>query len=164
MTAADRPAFAELLALLGEAFREPISQARSVAYWLALEDLPLRDAPGGGPRGAEDVQVFPAARRASPARRLCAGRARRVNQQLSKGRRPVEPFVRLFVERLGGWRSVEDCLPLVRLPPIERLYPGIFAAALARGIEIPTEAQARDRVALPAPAARPLLPERGRPA
>lgn len=43
MTDADRPRFAALLGGLGEAFNEPISDARLEIYFLALADLPVGD-------------------------------------------------------------------------------------------------------------------------
>jgi hypothetical protein len=39
MTDDDRPIFAHWLALLSEAFNEPVSEARAAAYWLAFESL-----------------------------------------------------------------------------------------------------------------------------
>jgi hypothetical protein len=82
-----------------------------------------------------------------------------VNTALSEGisGKPVGAFVQLFVQALGGWRGVEDRLPVARLALIEKIYPGLVAAARARGIEIPTEVQASDRLALPAPTERPLF-------
>jgi hypothetical protein len=156
MTAADRPAFAELLALLGETFHEPISEARVAGYWLALDDLPLPALQAAVGETQRTCRFFPRPVELRERAGYVPVSAAWVNQQLSKGRRPVGPFVRLFVERLSGWRSVEDRLPLARLPLVERLYPGILAAARARGIEVPTEANASSPPALPAQPVRLL--------
>jgi hypothetical protein len=141
MTDADRGRFGELLALLGEAFNEPVSAARATAYWLALEDEDYATVHAGVQAALKECTFFP-----KPADiRRCAGAtpvgAAWVNRMLSDGisGRPVGAFVELFASRLGGWRAVEDRLPLDRLPFVERLYPGIVAACRAREIPIPTE-------------------------
>jgi hypothetical protein len=160
MTAADRPAFAELLALLGETFHEPISEGRVAGYWIALSDMPLPALQAAVCEALRTCRFFP-----RPAElRECAGYVpvspAWVNQQLSKGRRSVGPFVWLFVERLGGWRSVEDRRPLARLPLVERLYPRMLAEARARSIEVPMEAQESGPLALPALTDRALFESR----
>jgi hypothetical protein len=146
VTTSDRPAFAALLALLGEAFNEPLSDARSAAYWLGCEDLPLAAAETAVRRALRECRFFP---RPAELRALAGETAVSpgwVNQMLSEGLggKPVGPFVQLFVDRLGGWRGVEDRLPLARLPLVERLYPGIVAACRAREIPIPTETSVLD--------------------
>ncbi len=138
----DRPRFAELLALLSEAFNEPVSEARAAAYWLALDDLPLAEVESSVAEALRECKFYP---RPAELRALAGAQPVTpgwVNRQLSAGLSgaPVAPFVALFVERLGGWRGVEDRLPVERLPLVERLYPGIVAACRAREIPIPTEA------------------------
>jgi hypothetical protein len=78
-----------------------------------------------------------------------------VNQQLSAGisGRPVGAFVQMFVARLGGWRAVEDRLPLDRLRLVQQLYPGILAAFRARQLPVPTEGSV---AAAPNPARKQL--------
>lgn len=160
MTDADRPGFAELLALLGETFHEPISEARSVAYWLALDDLPLPALQAAVREALRSCRFFPRPAELRERAGYVPLSAASVNQALSEwlSGKPVGPFVKLFVDRLGGRRGVEDRLPIDRLPLVERLYPGILAAARARGIEIPTEAGSGP-LALPAPAEWPLVEE-----
>lgn len=142
MTNGDGSRFSELLALLSETFHEPVSEARATAYWLALEDLPLGDVEASVAEALRECRFFP---RPAELRALAGAQPVTpgwVNRQLSRGLggAPVDPFVALFVERLGGWRGVEDRLPVERLPLVERLYPGIVAACRAREIPIPTEA------------------------
>lgn len=142
MTNADSPRFGELMALLSETFNEPMSEARATAYWLALEDLPLDDIERSVAEALRECRFFP---RPAELRALAGAQPVTpgwVNRQLSAGLsgKPVDPFVALFVERLGGWRGVEDRMPVERLPLVERLYPGIVAACRAREIPIPTEA------------------------
>jgi hypothetical protein len=142
MTNADRECFGELLAQLGDVFGEELSAARVHGYWLALEDLPLGDVERSVAEALRECKFFP---RPAELRALAGAQPVTpgwVNRQLSNGLsgKPVDPFVALFVERLGGWRGVEDRLPVERLPLVERLYPGIVAACRAREIPIPTEA------------------------
>jgi hypothetical protein len=164
MTAADRPAFAQLLALLGETFREPISEARVAGYWLACEDVPLPALQAAVREALRTCKFFPRpAELRERAGYVPVGPAW-VNHALSEAisGKPVPDFVRLFVARLGGLRGCEDRLPLARLALVEKMYPEIVAAARARGVEIPTEVEARPPLALPAPAARPRVEQGAR--
>jgi len=142
MTPDERPLFASTLALLAEAFNEPVSEARAAAYWMALEHASLEVVTQGIREAIRSSRFFP-----KPVEILEFGGGRPVdaawvNQQLSAGLsgKPVCAFVVMFVQRLGGWRQVEDRLPVDRLPLVERLYPGIVAACRARELAIPTEA------------------------
>ena len=161
MTAADRPAFAQLLALLGETFHEPISEARVAGYWLALEDVPLPALQAAVREALRGCRFFPRPVELRERAGYVPISAAAVNTALSEGisGKPVGAFVQLFVKALGGWRGVEDRLPVTRLALVERIYPGLLAAARARGIDVPTEAQASGRLVLPAPADRPRLAE-----
>ena len=161
MTAADRPAFAELLALLGETFHEPISEARVAGYWIALHDLPLPALQAAVREALRSCRFFPRPAELREYAGYVPVSPGWVNQQLSErtSGKPVAPFVQLFVKRLGGWRSVEDLLPVARLRNVEKLYRGILAAARARGIEVPTEAQVGGPLALPTSTDRPPFDE-----
>jgi len=142
MTDDDRGRFGELMTLLGEVFNEPVSAARVAGYWLALEDLPFVDVHAGVQRALKECRFFP-----KPAEIRTLGAAvpvdaAWVNHELSRAisGHEVGPFVRLFIERLGGIHAVEDRLPNDRLPLVRSMYPGIVAACRARDIPIPTEA------------------------
>jgi hypothetical protein len=142
MTDEERPIFAHWLALLSEAFNEPVSEARAAAYWLALKTEPLDVFVHGVREAIRSSRFFP-----KPVEILEFGGGRPVdaawvNAQLSQGLsgKPICAFVLMFVTRLGGWRQVENRLPLDRLPLVERLYPGILAAFRARQLPVPTEA------------------------
>jgi hypothetical protein len=170
MTDADRPAFLQLLALLGETFHQPITEARIAGYWLGLDDLPLAALQAAVREALRSCRFFPSPVELRERAGYVPISAAAVNRALSEGLRDrsVGPFVQLFVRALGGWRGVEDRLPVARLALVERIYPGILAAARARGIEVPTEAQASGRLPLPASTARPrveaaprLGPEKG---
>jgi hypothetical protein len=164
MTAGDHPAFAELLALLGETFQEPISEARCAAYFDALRDLPLAAVQAAVREALRDCRFFPRPVELRERAGYVPVSPAWVNERLSEGigGKPVSDFVRLFVRRLGGWRGVEDRLPVARLALVEKLYPGVLAAARAGGIEIPTEAQASRPLALPPPRDRSLFDEPSR--
>jgi hypothetical protein len=159
MTAVDHPAFAELLALLGETFQEPITEARMAGYWVALEDIPLPVLQAAVQEALRSCRYFPRPVELRERAGYVPISPAAVNAQLSEGisRKPVGAFVQLFVKALGGWRGVEDRLPVARLALVERIYPGSVAVARARNIEIPTEAQASGLLAVPAPADRPRL-------
>lgn len=153
MTNDDRERFGELLALLGEVFNEPVTPARVAGYWLALDDLPFADVHAGVQRALKECRFFP-----KPAEIRTLGAAvpvdaAWVNHQLSRAisGHEVGPFVRLFIERLGGMHAVEDRLPIDRLPLVRSMYPGILAACRARDIPVPTEASLAGpaRLALP---------------
>lgn len=142
MTDADHRRFGELLALLGEVFNEPVTTARVAGYWLALQDLPFGIVHDGVQEALKTCRFFP-----KPAEIRTLGSATMVdaawvNHRLSHAisGTDVGPFVRLFIERLGGIHAVEDRLPNDRLPLVRSMYPGIVAACRARGIPIPTEA------------------------
>lgn len=142
MIESDRPRFAQLLASLAEGLGEPLSPARVDAYWMALEEVPLDAVRLAIKTTLKQAKFWP-----KPSELLAAAghvevSPAWVNEQLSRylSGHPVDEFVQLFVQRLGGTRAVEDRLPLDRLPYVERLYPGIIAACRAREIPIPTEA------------------------
>jgi len=153
MTDNDRGRFGELMALLGEVFNEPVSAARVAGYWLALDDLPFADVHAGVERALKECRFFP-----KPAELRTLGAAvpvdaAWVNHELSRAisGHEVGPFVRLFIERLGGIHAVEDRLPNDRFPLVRSMYPGILAACRARDIPVPTEASLAGpaRLALP---------------
>lgn len=58
MTATDRPRLAQFLAVLGEAFNEPVSEIRAEAYLFALEDVSIETLEGIGKR-ALNLRFFP---------------------------------------------------------------------------------------------------------
>jgi hypothetical protein len=141
MTDAERSRFAQLLALLGEVFNEPVTAARVTGYCLALDDLPFADVQRGVDAALKECRFFP-----KPAEIRTLGSAALVdaawvNRMLSEAisGKDVGPFVGMFVDRLGGIHAVEDRLPNDRLPLVRGMYPGIVAACRARGIPIPTE-------------------------
>lgn len=58
MTRQDLPRLARALALLSEAFSEPVTELRAEAYFIALEDLPIEGVEGVG-RAALNCKFFP---------------------------------------------------------------------------------------------------------
>jgi hypothetical protein len=58
MTPHDRPRLAQFLAVLGEAFGEPVSELRAEAYFVALSDLPMEALEQIG-RQALNAKFFP---------------------------------------------------------------------------------------------------------
>lgn len=58
MTPLDRPRLAQYLAVLGEAFNEPVSELRAEAYFSALEDLSMASLESVGKR-ALNLRFFP---------------------------------------------------------------------------------------------------------
>jgi hypothetical protein len=69
MTPTETPRLAQLLAVLAEAFGEPVSELRAEAYFLALEDVPM-DALERVGRQALNLRFFP---RPADLRRLVEG-------------------------------------------------------------------------------------------
>jgi hypothetical protein len=161
MTAADRPAFLQLLALLGETFHEPISEARVAGYWLALEDVPLPALQAAVREALRSCRFFPRPVELRERTGYVPVGPAWVNHALSEAisGKPVPDFVRLFVARLGGLRGCEDRLPVARLVLVEKMYSEMLAAARARGIDVPTEAQASGCLTLPTRADHPRVAE-----
>lgn len=122
MTDADRPSFAELMLGIGEAYGEPVSDARLEIYFAALADLPLAEI-----RDAANVHVraekfFP---RVSELREAVGGsvqeRADLAWVELLRQVRRVgymgtptwtDPaLARAAMELYGGWRALCESLP-----------------------------------------------------
>jgi hypothetical protein len=59
MTALDRDAFVQVMLALGETFNEPISEIRIVAYFDALNDLPLDQVVDGARSVMRTARFFP---------------------------------------------------------------------------------------------------------
>jgi hypothetical protein len=158
MTDTERSRFAELLALLGEVFNEPVTAARVTGYCLALDDLPFPDVKRGIETALRECRFFP---KPAEIRTLASAGfvdAAWVNRMLSEAisGHEVSPFIAMFVDRLGGIHAVEDRLPNDRISLVRAMYPGIVAACRARGIPIPTVGE------LAGPGERRLLEERTR--
>ena len=156
MTDAERPAFGELLALLGETFNEPVSASRAAAYWLALHDVPLAELRPAVTRAIQTCRFFPkpvelreAAGELPPdpglVESLLVAHLRRPGGE----RLPIaEPFLALVVERLGGLRTVAMMDARERMRLLERIVPPCVAAARVREISFPPLAAPTPRLRL----------------
>jgi hypothetical protein len=114
MTAENRARFAELLALLSEAFNEPVSEARAAAYWLALEDVDIRWIEHAIRTSLREAEFFP-----RPARlRRWAAAAEREQQ---RHHAEAAARARVLVEALGTVAQLQiEQERLRRLTPAER--------------------------------------------
>lgn len=59
MTNADRPKIAEILALLGETFNEPISELRAEGYFLALQEFDAVEVKDAALAAIRESKFFP---------------------------------------------------------------------------------------------------------
>lgn len=115
MTDADRPEFVKGLAVLGEAFNEPLSELRGEAYFDALSDLDVTAVLIAMRAALRSCTFFP---KPAELRRLVTGspedraemawvEAQRLVRRVGSYRNPniTDPSMRAAIDALGGWRT-----------------------------------------------------------
>lgn len=144
MERSDGMAFGQALAVLAEAFGEPMSKARSAAYFDALADLPLDDVRAAIRSALRDCTFFPkpVELRKYSGTHVDAGAAYAALQKAKRasgayfGPPPLPDGMKLLVERLGGWRNVmaspEDAL----WRRFTHIYEGVRLACVARSLPL----------------------------
>jgi len=121
---------------------------RAVAYWHALEDLPLETVRRGVDQALRTCRYFPRPAELRDAAGAGVPDASLIESLLLEHLRqpggersmPTEPFLRLVVERLGGIRAAGNLSTDDRLRVLGRLVPALVHAAGLRRIPLPTEA------------------------
>lgn len=142
MTQADRPRFLAALGALAVATGTPLDEARSRAYWMALDDLPIEAIERAVRSALRSARFFP---RPVELREACgdippAGRAaiafeavRRAIREQGAYRSVAfdDPLVNATVRNLGGWPRLcgqtKDELDKWTRKDFERVYAALAA-------------------------------------
>lgn len=99
----DRKRLAELITLLAEGFRQSVTEATLLAYWMALEDLPLKGVEAAVNKALRECKFMPT-----------AAELRSMSGELSIAQRAATAFeaVARATQSVGGYKSVDFSDPI----------------------------------------------------
>lgn len=103
MTDRDKKRAAELITLLAEGFRQSVTEATLLAYWMALNDLPLKGVETAVEKSLRECKFMPT-----------AAELRSMSGELSIAQRAATAFevVARATQSIGGYKSVNFSDPI----------------------------------------------------
>ena len=117
MNDGDEMRVAELIALLAEGFRQSVTEATLLAYWMALQDLPFKSVKTAVTKAIRECKFMPTAAelRSMSGELSLAQRAATAFEAVSRATKSIgpyksvnfdDPICNAVIRNLGGWQRL----------------------------------------------------------